>query len=280
MAVPSSESAATAFFLRTGPDTFQATQATQGPWDPDAMHGGPPAALLAELLRRQAAELAPALRLARLSLDFLGALPLGELTSVVTVPRPGRRVALLEATLAAGGRVVMVGRGWFINAAESRGESPTAHASSVLSGEMPALPSPPPLPGPQPQRFFSDQGFGYGDANEWRFTSGGFDQPGPAGVWSRARVPLFDGEPLTGLARMLILADAANGVSGELPWKHWVFIPPGLTVTILREPVGEWVHLAARTTLGDDGIGLCHGRLADARGSVALVSQPVLLGRR
>jgi Thioesterase-like superfamily len=270
-----------AFFLRTGPDAFQATAATQGPWDSGAMHGGPPAALLAELLSRQAAELSPTLRLARLSLDFLGGLPVGELTSAVTVPRPGKRVALLEATLSAGGRVVMIGRGWFINAAEARGESPVELAGDSGSLEAPPLSSPPPLPEPQPQRFFSpDAQFGYGEANEWRFTSGGFDQLGPGGVWGRPRVPLIEGEPLNGLQRLLILADAANGVSGALDWRHWVFIPPGLTVTILREPVGEWVHMAARTTFGTDGIALCHGHLSDEHGPVAVVSQPLLVSRR
>ncbi len=270
-----------AFFLPTGPDAFHATEATQGPWDPNAMHGGPPAALLAELLSRKAGELSPTLRLARLTLDFLGGLPVGDLTSSVTVPRPGKRVAMLEATLAAGGRVVMIGRGWFINSAEAQGESPVALAGDTGSLEVPPLGSPPPLPGPQPQRFFSnDVTFGYGDANEWRFTSGGFDQLGPAGVWSRARVPLIAGEPLKGLQRLMILADAANGISGALDWTRWVFIPPGLTVTILREPVGEWIHMAARTTFGTDGIALCHGHLSDEDGPVALVSQPVMVSRR
>ncbi len=270
-----------AFFLRTGPDTFRATAATQGPWDPQAMHGGPPAALLAELLSRRAAELSPTLRLARLSLDFLGALPIGDLTSDVTVPRPGKRVALLSATLSAAGRVIMIGRGWFINRAEARGESPAALAGDTGSLEVPPLSAPPPLPGPQQQRFFSpDTTFGYGEANEWRFTSGGFDQLGPGGVWGRPRVPLIAGEPLNGRQRLLILADAANGISGALDWTRWIFIPPGLTVTILREPVGEWVHMAARTTFGTDAIALCHGHLSDEQGPVALVSQPVLVGRR
>jgi hypothetical protein len=242
------------------------------------MHGGPPAALVATLLARRAAELSPTLRLARLSLDFLGALTLGELTAAVSIPRPGKRVALLEATLSAGGRTVLIGRGWFINAAEA--DSPAALIGE-LAGEVPPLAPPPPLPPEQPQRFFSaEHAFGYGQANEWRFTSGGFDQQGPGAAWSRPRIPLIDGEPLTGLQRLLILADAANGVSGTLDWKHWVFIPPGLTVTLLREPVGEWTHLAARTTLGDDGIALCHGHLSDAQGPVALVSQPVLVSRR
>jgi Thioesterase-like superfamily len=271
----------TAFFLPTGPDTFRATAATQGPWDPGAMHGGPPAALLAELLSRRASELSPTLRLARASFDFLGGLPLGELTAAVTVPRPGKRVALLEATLSAGGRVAMVGRGWFINAAETGGESPAQSAGDTGSLEVPPLSSPPPLPAPQSQRFFSPDGsFGYGEANEWRFTSGGFDQLGPSGAWSRSRLPLIEGERLTGLQRLLILADAANGVSGGLDWKHWIFIPPGMTVTILREPVGEWVHLAARTTFGSDGIALCHGHLSDGQGPVAVVAQPILIARR
>jgi hypothetical protein len=271
-----------AFFLPTGADTFQATAATQGPWDPNAMHGGPPAALVATLLARRAAELSPTLRLARLSLDFLGGLPLGELAAAVTIARPGKRVALLEATLSAGGRTVLVGRGWFINAAEAGEDSPARLAGDLAAGEVPPLAAPPPLPpAEQPQRFFSaDHEFGYGQANEWRFTSGGFDQQGPGAAWSRPRIPLIAGEPLTGLQRLLILADAANGVSGTLDWNHWVFIPPGLTVTLLREPVGEWTHLAARTTLGDDGIALCHGHLSDAHGPVALVSQPVLVSRR
>jgi hypothetical protein len=245
------------------------------------MHGGPPAALVATLLSRQAAELSPTLRLARLSLDFLGALPLGELTASITVLRPGKRVALLEATLSGGDRVALIGRGWFINAAESRGESPAEIAGPAPSPEAPPLAPPPPLPPEQPQRFFNaEHSFGYGRANEWRFTTGGFDRQGPGAVWSRPRVPLIAGEPLNGLQRLMILADAANGVSGALDYQDWIFIPPGLTVTILREPVGEWVHMAARTTLGNDGIALCHGHLSDKQGPVALVSQPVLVARR
>jgi hypothetical protein len=270
-----------AFFIASGHGHYQATRATQGPWDPNSMHGGPPAALLATLATQRAMELSPTLRLARLALDFMGGLPVTDLQATVTVPRPGRRVALVEATLSAEGRSVAVARAWFINADSAGNKHPIDLASPELpDAEIPPLAAPPPLPGEQPQRFFAGHaGFGYGDANEWRFTSGGFDVPGPAGVWSRMRIPLIAGEPSTGLARLLVLADAANGISGELPWGKWMFIPPGMTMTMLREPAGEWVHLAARTTLGTDGIGLCHGRLSDERGPVGLVSQPLLVAR-
>jgi hypothetical protein len=272
-----------AFFIASGHGHYQATRATQGPWDPASMHGGPPAALLATLAAQRAAELSPTLRLARLSLDFLGGLPLADLEVKVTVPRPGRRVALVEATMSAADRPVAVARAWFINA--DLGAAPHDRPVDLASPEVPGaeiapLTSPPPVPEPQTPRFFAGhKGFGYGDANEWRFTSGGFDTTGPAGVWSRMHIPLIAGEPITGLARMLVLADAANGISGDLPWGEWMFIPPGMTMTMLREPVGEWIHLAARTTLGTDGIGLCHGQLADEAGPVAVVSQPLLVSR-
>ncbi len=101
-----------------------------------------------------------------------------------------------------------------------------------------------------------------GDANEWRFTSGGFDQLGPGGVWSRPRVPLIAGEPLTGLARLLILADAANGISGTLDWNDWVFIPPGthrndVTRAGRRVDAPRRPHHARATTAS----ALCHGHL-------------------
>ena len=280
---PVNEAAANpaAFFLPQGADRYAPTVATQGPWDPGTMHGGPVAALLATILTREAGSLSSTLRLARLACDFLGPLPIAELEIAVTVPRPGRRVALLEASLAAGGRTAAVGRGWFIDTSAAGDDPPVNHGRSPHApGELPPLTTPPPLPDSQPQRFFIGlDGFGYGQASEWRFTSGGFDQAGPAGVWCRPRLPLIAGEPLTGLARMLIVADAANGVSGELSFGTWMLIPPAFTVTILREPVGEWVHLAARTTLGADSIGLCHGRLADPHGPVGVVSQPLLISR-
>jgi hypothetical protein len=270
-----------AFFLPLDAGAYRATAATQGPWDPRAMHGGPVAALLATLLTGEIRQSSATQRLARLSVDFLGPLTLGDLAVAVRILRPGRRVALAEAALDDGGRAVAVARGWFIDAAAAGGERPIdAVREPPAAGEVPALPMPPPLPGPSPQRFFAGgDSFGYGAANEWRFTSGGFDSLGPAGVWCRTRLPLIEGQPLTGIQRLLILADAANGISGELAWGHWLFIPPGITVSFLREPAGEWIHLAARTTLGVDGVGLTHGRLADAGGPVAIVSQPLLVSR-
>jgi hypothetical protein len=53
-----------------------------------------------------------------------------------------------------------------------------------------------------------------------------------------------------------------------------------MTTTLLREPEGEWVHMACRTALSDDGLGLAGATLADAAGPVGKVAQPLLVRAR
>ena len=100
---------------------------------------------------------------------------------------------------------------------------------------------------------------------------------GPSAVWARMRVPLVAGREITGLDRLLVLADSTNGISLELPLTEWLSMPTALTVTVLRPPVGEWVHLDARTHLAGDGIGLSHGQLSDPDGVLAMATQPLLV---
>ncbi len=77
-------------------DKFLATAATAGPWSAAAQHGGPPAALLG---RAVAALAGPGRTVGRFTMDLLGPVPLGPLSVVAEVLRPGRTVALLQATL-------------------------------------------------------------------------------------------------------------------------------------------------------------------------------------
>jgi hypothetical protein len=86
------------------------------------------------------------------------------------------------------------------------------------------------------------------------WTGGAYDEAGPGAVWTRVRLPLVAGEPITPLQRVLVVADSANGISGVLPSDRWLFVPPGVTVTDHRPPAGSWVHLAATTTLAGDGV--------------------------
>ena len=254
-----------AFYLPLGDGRYEPTRATESPWDRDAQHGGPPAALLAHLIDETVGE---GLRLARLSIDFLGPIPRRELAVSVEPVKPGRRVWLSEARMAVAERTVAIARTWHI----ATGPRPP------IEDELTWAPM---LPAAQEQRYFHGlTDWGYGEAIEWRFTEGGYDTPGRTGVWTRVRLPLIAGEPIMPLARTLIVADSANGLSTTLPIAEWWSIPPGMTTTLMRPPAGEWVHLSSHTRLADDGIGIAHADLHDEDGFLGEVAQPLLISRR
>jgi hypothetical protein len=253
-----------AFYLPLGDNRFSPTRATESPWETSAQHGGPPSALLAHLATAAAGE---HLRAARVSVDFFGAIPRRELTIEVSPVRPGRRIDLTEAAMTVEGRTVAVARVWSIATGPTPPVvtelTPPPAVPEVSSHFLPHLPD-----------------WGFGQALDWRYTAGSADQQGPADVWTRVLVPLIAGQELTGLDRTLVAADAANGISAELPISTWLSIPPGMTTHLTREPDGEWVHLSARSSIAADGIGLCLGTLSDAAGEIGQVSQPLLVRER
>lgn len=255
-----------AFYERLDAETFAATAATMSPWDERLQHGGPPSALLA----RAVCEAHPReeMRIARVASEFLGPIPIATLRVRTRVLRPGRRIELLEATMESGGRDIVSTRIWRI-ATQAEGSVPPG---GTPPDPVPALPAEQPSP-PWLRRF------GYGRAVEWRSVHGGTGEPGPAAVWMRPRLPLIAGEPRRTLDAALIVADAANGISGELPMREWMFVPPSLSVALQRYPHDEWILLDARTTLTADGLGLTSSRLADTAGWFAVGSQPLLVER-
>ena len=257
-----------AYYRPLGEDRFEPTTATTSPWDDGAQHGGPPTALLADCLDQAFGR--PELRVARISMDFLGPVPRTPVQVRTELLRPGRRTQLSQASLWAGDRPVATARVWHLAAAAAPDPAP---GGPVL---------PPDLPGPQAQTFFGgDDDWGYGQATEWRAVSGGYASSSGAGdIWTRVRIPLIEGRPLTGLVRFAVVADSANGLSAPLSFRDWLFIPPGVTMHLHRYPVGEWVRLTAASDAGQDGIGLTEGTLSDALGRCGIVTQPLLVAPR
>ncbi|WP_028659930.1 thioesterase family protein [Nocardioides insulae] len=257
-----------AFYLPVGDDEFDSTVATSSPWDDTAQHGGPPSALLARAAERCRPD--DGMQLSRITVDMLGAIPQGRIRTEAEVVRPGRRIELIHARLFADDRLAATALVWRIRSAEGS----TADLADVAT--------PPALPPEQPQRSTPGLGrsWGYANAVEWRFVTGGADVLGATSAWGRPRIPLVAGETTSPVERMLVLADSVNGLSIRLPVDEWLSIPPTLTVTILRPPAGEWLFLDTRTLLGPAGTGLARGHLFDAVGPVADVAQPLLVDRR
>jgi hypothetical protein len=249
-----------AYYLPLGDDRYQPTKATESPWDTSMQHGGPPAALLGHLLR------VGGLRLARISVDFLGPIPRRDFRVEVAPLKPGRLTALNEARMVVDGRVVVTARAWHL------APGPTPPVTTPTS-QAAAL--------PEKEQLFDGLGdWGYGQSIEWRCTFGSLDEPGETHVWSRVRIPLLDGAELDGQDRALIVADSANGLSAVLPMDRWLSIPPAMTTTLVRPAAGEWVHLACRTQLSADGLGLSTATLHDRDGEIGAVAQPLVVRAR
>jgi len=93
-------------------------------------------------------------------------------------------------------------------------------------------------------------------------------------------VPLVAGEEPTPLERLLVMADAASGVSAALPWDSWPFVNVDLGIHLNRPPSGEWMSMGARTDIGPTGMGLCTSTLGDADGAIGVSTQSLLVAPR
>jgi hypothetical protein len=252
-----------AFYLRDG-ESFVPTGATRGPWDPDAQHAGPPAALLARAIER--CEPREDMRVGRITVEILGPVPLEPLTVEARVARPGRAVELLEASLAGPRGEAMRARAWRLMPGElavaTAGDGRPPGPSEGAASDLPA----------------TGHDFGYHAAMEYSFVRGAFREPGPATVWMRMRLPLVEGEEPGPLERVLVAADSGNGVSAALDWREHLFINTELTVHLLRPPEGGWVCLDAVTRV--DGLGLAETTLWDERGRIGRAAQILLVRPR
>jgi hypothetical protein len=250
-------------------DGYRAGGLTRGPWDPGFQHAGPPAALLAREAER-ASGLAGG-QFARLTFDILRPVPIALVTVRARVLRPGRRVEQVEAVLESGGEALMRLTAWRMR-----------REAVELPAGLPAVEPPPPGPEGLPRAempFFGGQE-GYRDALDWGLASGSVTEPGPAAVWTSLRVPLVEGEAPTPLQRLLVMADAASGVSATLDWTAYTFLNVDFSVHLEREPEGEWIAMDARTRPGPSGMGQCTSVLSDTRGRVGMSTQSLLVTRR
>ena len=244
---------------------WRATVHTTGPWDERSQHAGPPSALLGRALERCGPR--DDLVLSRVTVELLGAVPVGELALRARTARPGRSVELVEAALSAGGRDVALATGWRIRRTD---------AAAV----PPRVPPAPPLPDTESPVRLEGWVDGYLSAVEWRLVRGSFAEPGPATAWTRLRHPLVPDEAPSPLQRVLAVADSGNGLSGELDLARWHFINPELTVHLHREAVGEWICVDAATTISPGGAGLATTVLYDQHGALGVGAQSLLVAPR
>ncbi len=267
------EAPASSFYEPAGDDVFAPTIATAGPWSAEAQHGGPPSALLTRAI--EAVPGGEGRRLARMSVDILGSVPVEPLEIEARVIRPGRSVELVEAVAAVAGRPMLVARGWRYNLApDSVPPTVPPEAGGAASTWTPPETLLPPGGRSQIPGMFAD---GYIAAIEWRMERGSFAELGPARVWARQRVPLLPGEEPSPWQRTLLIADSGNGLSFAYDPARWPAINSEITVTLFRDPVGPWIHVKARSEIEPGAGATATTHLGDRRGRIGTGLQSLLV---
>jgi hypothetical protein len=256
-----------------------ATDLARGPWDPQACHGGPVAALLARELERADGATDETWQLARTTIELTRPVAIGRpLRARTTVERPGRRVSVVASTLLDGETVVAMARGLRIElhdltlppeTSEPVDDAPERPDHGV---EIPTTWKP-----------IADVAY-HSDACELRLVEGSWTEPGPVGVWIRLRAEVVPDERPSGVQRVAAAADFGNGVSAGIGSDRFTFINPDLTIHLGRPPVGAWIALRAESHYGSRtgtaGAAFAESALYDERGRVGRSVQSLIIRPR
>ncbi len=249
-------------------DVFDSTDGTRSNWDPQIQHGSPPLALLTRAIERLAE--GNGMRVGRLTLDILGAIPVTRVKVRSWVDRPGARIALMVAEMVVdrpGGSSRAVARvsAWLLATSE------TADAAQNRY--------PPMVEGDTADTTHAwDGATGYLETVTWR------RQRTAAGAafeaWLTPLVPLVDSEPTSALQRLAMVVDSANGTGAVLDPAQFVFMNTDTVVHLHRTPVGLDFGLRARASIGPDGIGVTTAEIFDRDGFIGTSAQTLLVLRR
>lgn len=256
-----------ALYQPDGPD-FIATAWTRGPWDPRLQHGGPPSALMLRAMERAAAEVGE-FELARLTVEFLRAVPIDRCSVTVAPNRSGRKALGYDAELTAAGRPCARARGLFIR----RADVPVPPGLAVLPAPAD------PLAWPAHQFDFFPDPVGYHSAMDLRLGPGPF-APGTGAAWLRLRGRLVAGEDPTPAQRVTVAADAINGVGFALDFARFTFINADLTIYLHRRPNPPWVLLRSTHLSQPHGRGLVDAELSDPHGPIGRALEAQVLEPR
>ncbi len=276
---------AQSIFVSSADGRFEPTEHARGPWDPNALHGGAPAALIARAFERTTP--GEELPIARLGFEFLRPIPFAELEVTTEIVRPGRRVQELTAEL----------RTASDDGEDSAGELIGRASALRIQAVAEGLPDPDDRrqrPGPEPVQALPgpEQGqvvkFALNDLEASSLATTGMEMSwltdpwalGPGRVWMRLREPIVPGEEASPLVRLVATADFGNGISAELRFDSYLFINADLTIHLWRAPRGEWIGLDAKTVLMDGGTGTAESVLHDEHGPVGRAFQTLVVQPR
>ena len=234
---------------------YQPTKHAQGAWNEHEQHMAPATGVLTAELNGYAPQ--DNMRIARISLDILGLIPLDDFTITTRCIRPGKTIELIEAVMSSRGRDAIIARAWRLmtqDTSEIAGieDQQSAHKPEDLSA------------------WDGMKGWPGGFIESVRLVTDTQRRPGRGMIWITNDVEMVEGVPTDDLVHLLGMVDTANGVVPRvglgLSKLEWMFPNTDLQIHMHRKPQGRWLGIDAVQQYGDDGIGLTSAILHDTQG--------------
>ncbi len=268
-----------ALFEREG-DRYLPTELSIGPWDPEALHGGPVTGLLAHVLESHDHDEAEPFELVRLSAELTRPTPRRALSVEATTTHPGRRIRRVMAVLRCDGVEVAHATGLRVRSGERAPDVPSNAVAlegvgGGVVGDLAAPAFPDQVTDPATVLRVGWVAF-HSDALEYRLVEGDPWAAGPATAWLRLRVPLLCGVPMTARTTMAAVSDMGSGLSWDLSPDGRPTINTDVIVHYVRVPTSDWLCLSARSVIGPGGIGWAETHLFDRAGLTARVDQTLV----
>lgn len=264
-----------ALFHRNG-STWLPQTLSVGPWSPDALHGGPVAALCVSIAEELVSD--ANFVTTRLTLDLVRPVPKLPLEVRGKVYKEGRRVYLVEVEIKHDSRTVAL-------ASVQRTARQPVDLPDLSNSRVRLTP-----PADRPEDFVPF------DAEKMKVVPAPFlhhatelRTPGsaalferdPTEAWIRVYADLLPGIPLSPAAAVAAAADYGNAIGAPLPPGPGLLFPNAdLTVYLVRQPESGWVRMTPETTWLPNGIGQTRCSLDDEQGMLGTSVVTLALANR
>ncbi|OBG43527.1 thioesterase [Mycolicibacterium fortuitum] len=246
---------------------FESTADTRSNWDPAIQHGSPPLALLTKAIEELTA--GSGLRVGRLTLDILGAIPVAPVRVRARVDRPGSRISMAVSEMEAARpdgtwRAVARVTAWLL-APSDTSDVATDRFAPLVEGEAADV------------AHNWEGAPGYLESVSWRRQR---TAEGEAAVaWMSPLTPVVDDEETTALQRLALVVDSANGIGAALDPEKFIFMNTDTAVHLHRLPEGSDFAVRARGSIGPDGVGATTAEIFDRKGFIGTSAQTLLVMR-
>jgi hypothetical protein len=225
--------------------------------------------MIARAMERALASAEIAQSLKRITVNLIRPAPMAGFRIDASITRAGKSVSTLTASLIdEHGRERINATGLALRA-DLEQSLPTIDAAApvALSAAQ---------PGDFPITRAAHASPGFTDSIQTIYNPGQNAQPGPTTAWMRS-VPLLPNETPSPFQLICPLADCGNAFSRNAePWEV-AFVNADLTVSLHRNPEGEWLGTQCLSYWHPDGTGVADAMLFDRHGPVGRALQTLLL---